>query len=512
MSYITRHLVLSAVFAQAALSAPSVAWARHGELELRAVDHDTGEPLAVRMHLKNVRGRRQLVRGLPIWHDHFTFDGNVILKLPSGQYTFEMEHGPEYRIRTGHFTINPGATDNKQVDMHRFIDMAQAGWWSGDLHVQRPIRDTALLMRAEDLHVLPLITWSNEHNLWANRQRPEPMLVRLDEQRFYQLMAGRDRQSGGTLLFFQLPKAVLHADAKLESPSPMDSLKQARQFDSVHVDLETPFAWDVPLWIATRNVDTIGLANGHLWRHGIRDEETAGMERDRVLYPAPHGIARWGETIYYHLLNCGLAIPPSAGSGSGIEPNPVGYNRVYVHCDGELTYEKWWQNLRRGRVFVTNGPLLQPQVNGQPPGHVFRAYQGETLELNVSLHLATRDKIDYLEIIKNGDLVHQVRLDQWAAAGGKLPPVNFRQSGWLLARVITNNNDTYRFASTGPYYVHFDNRPRISRRSAQFFLDWIYKRARQVRRQNAPNQQEVLNHYRDARDFWRQLVETANAE
>ena len=28
--------------------------------------------------------------------------------------------------------------------------------------------------------------------------------------------------------------------------------------------------------------------------------------------------------IYYHLLNCGLRVPPSAGSASGVLPNPVG--------------------------------------------------------------------------------------------------------------------------------------------------------------------------------------------
>ena len=36
----------------------------------------------------------------------------------------------------------------------------------------------------------------------------------------------------------------------------------------------------------------------------------------------------WTQDIYYALLNCGLRIPPSAGSASGVLPNPVGYNRV----------------------------------------------------------------------------------------------------------------------------------------------------------------------------------------
>ena len=43
------------------------------------------------------------------------------------------------------------------------------------------------------------------------------------------------------------------------------------------------------------------------------------------------GNGYWSQEIYYHLLNCGLRLPPSAGSASGVLPNPVGYNRVYVH-------------------------------------------------------------------------------------------------------------------------------------------------------------------------------------
>ena len=78
--------------------------------------------------------------------------------------------------------------------------------------------------------------------------------------------------------------------------------------------------------------------------------------------PPPRGNGYWTQEIYYHILNCGLRIPPSAGSASGVLPNPVGYNRVYVHLDGPFAYEKWWEGLRAGRSFVTNGPLLRVHV------------------------------------------------------------------------------------------------------------------------------------------------------
>jgi hypothetical protein len=239
--------------------------------------------------------------------------------------------------------------------------------------------------------------------------------------------------------------------------------------------------------------------------------EAWGKPRDQTLFPGVQGNARWTQAIYFHLLNCGLRIPPSAGSASGVLPNPVGYNRVYVHCGEELTWEAWWRNLRAGQVVVTNGPLLRPLVNGQLPGHEFRGRAGEELELETALSLSTRDKIDYLEIIKDGKVVQSVRLDDYAASGGKLPKVKFNESGWMAIRAVANLPTTYRFALTGPYYVQFGDQPRISKESAQFFLDWVNERAARITLDDALQQREVLAPHEKAEEFWHERVEMANA-
>ena len=50
---------------------------------------------------------------MPFWHDHFVFSGSITLKLPKGEYDFEIERGPEYLIRTGHFTMDDFSDDTK---------------------------------------------------------------------------------------------------------------------------------------------------------------------------------------------------------------------------------------------------------------------------------------------------------------------------------------------------------------------------------------------------------------
>jgi len=483
-----------------------------GQIEIRVTDAQSGDPIAVNMYLKDAYGRSRIPAQVPAWKDHFSFDGSVLLKLPTGRYTFEMERGPEYQLRTGHFEISRRANGLEIVSMRRFVDMKQEGWWSGDLHIHRSPEDIALLMRAQDLHVAPVITWWNDTNAWDKQPMPEQLLVQRDENRFYHLMAGEDERGGGALLYFNLPAPLeLAARGQREYPPMARFLQQAHTHADVHVDIEKPFWWDVPTWLALGMVDSIGLANNHMQRSGMLANEAWGKPRDTTFYPGAHGNGYWSQDIYYHILNAGLRIPPSAGSASGVLPNPLGYNRVYVHCPNGLTWDAWWEGLRAGRVVVTNGPLLRPRVNGQYPGYVFRAVAGETVSLVAQLNLSTRDKINYLEVVKNGKVVHEVRLEEYRNRRGSLPEVSFQQSGWLLVRAIAADAKTFRFASTGPYYVEIGDEPRISRESTQFLLDWVNERMGQLELAAPEEREEVMKYHRRARDFWQDRLQQANA-
>lgn len=481
-----------------------------GQLALTVVDSETGKPVPCRIHLTGPRKNVRKIPKSPFWHDHNAISGNVLLKLPNGNYEFLIERGLEYLWRKGHFTIENHADDSKRVELRRFVDMSADGWYSGDLDVRRPSDDIQLLMLADDLHVAEVITWKNGKNLWGDKPPEEP-LVRFDSDRCYHLLAGAITRSGTEVLLLNSPKPLDPPASKGEYPPLMKFLLHARESADVWIDADRPYWWDLPVLVATGQVDSIQVAGGNIRRNDTINHESGGRPRDRLRYPDPWGNARWGQHIYYQLLECGLRVPPTAGSGSGDSPNPVGYNRVYVHVDGEFSYKKWWDGLRAGRVFVTNGPLLKPTVNGELPGHVFRADAGSTVELEIGLTLSTCDPISYLEIVKNGQVEHSVPFDKYAK-GGRLPALKFEASGWFLVRAVTDLPNTYRFAMTGPYYVDIGGRPRISRGAAQFFVDWVYERARAIELIDPQQKREVLDWHRQARDFWKKLLSRANAE
>jgi hypothetical protein len=243
------------------------------------------------------------------------------------------------------------------------------------------------------------------------------------------------------------------------------------------------------------------------------ESEAWGRPRDAERLPPPRGNGFWTQEIYYHVLNCGLQLPPSAGSASGVLPNPLGYDRVYVHCGDDFSYQKWWDGLKAGRSFVTNGPLLLVKANGHLPGHVFTAGEGEKLQIEIDVSLAGRDNLPAIEIIKNGQLERSVPVGG-PSKTGSLGTIRFDRSGWFLVRAITDLENTFRFASTAPYYVEIGSvKRRISRRSAQFFLDWLDERiARVPHKLDDPDKlREVLAYHEEAKQFWQELVASANA-
>ena len=494
-----------------------------GQLDLTVVDNDTGQPVPCRMHLAGPNSSKpRKVEKVPFWQDHFVFPGKIMLKSPLGNYTFVIERGLEYLDQSGHFTFEPFADDSKQVELHRFADMAAEGWWSGDLDIRRPPADIELLVSADDLHVAEVITWSNSKKGAASErgQPPAPFdskkakqaPVRFDGNRYYDLTAASLSTPGGEVLVFHLPAPLKAPADHGEYPPLAKYIGDAKEKEeNVWVDVARPFYWDLPVLVALGQVDSVQVAHGDLCRETVLAHETGGKPRDKVHYPNPFGNPLWSQFIYFQLLECGLRIPPSAGSASGLAPNPVGYNRMYVHVDGDFTYEKWWQSFRAGAVVVTNGPLMRPTVEGELPGHVFQAEAGTSLDLEIGLTLSTRDPISYLEIVKDGEVADSIRFDEYAKTG-KLPHLKFDHSGWFLLRAINDVGKTFHFAMTGPYYVEIGYKPRISKKAARFFLDWIDDRSKQIKLEDPEQKSEVLDLHRKARDYWQEILSKANAD
>jgi hypothetical protein len=188
---------------------------------------------------------------------------------------------------------------------------------------------------------------------------------------------------------------------------------------------------------------------------------------------------------WLHLLNRGYAIPIVGSSDShGIDRAEPGYSRTYVYFPDEkrtpFDREAFIAALKKGRSFVTNGPLVAFGVNGhQAPGELVKA---ETGKADISLRVwgAPWVDLDEVRIILNGErrIVFPVQavtsaIDKFEqeirvsltedtaicieAIGGKtLYPVLQRPS-----RTGSREGGTLPYALTNPIFVDVDGNGRF---------------------------------------------------
>jgi hypothetical protein len=482
------------------------------EISVTGTDGDT---LPCRVHLTDQQGNALKAEGQPFWHDHFVIAGNVSVPMQPGKFHFAIERGPEYRREAGQIEVAAGENHKLAVQLERITNLRASGWYCGDLHVHRPVAEIEQLMQAEDLDFAPVITWWNNQNNWNGNEKPAQIMRRFDGHRLYTVMAGEDEREGGALLYFGLTSPLDIKTDDREAPSPMRFVGDARQQNpDVWIDIEKPFWWDVPVWLASGEMNSIGVANNHMCRSQMYANEAWGKPRDKNRLPDPLGNGYWTQEIYYQMLNTGLRLPPSAGSASGVLPNPVGYNRVYVHLDEPFSSDTWFRGLSRGRCFVTNGPLLLVTAANALPGERIQLQPSERTTVRVDIQLTSQDPIKELALIKNGTIVHTIRCSD-ALMQRYTFEITLEGPSWFLVRAIADVKNTFRFAATGPWYVETpDVQHHISRASAQFFLDWVDERIQRVKAnvKEESKLEQVLMWHETARAFWTERLKMANAD
>ena len=452
--------------------------AAHQEKSTSRVDFDirdeSGKPLAARIHLADSAGKPvdPSQPELPFWHDHFVCDGSAGFSLADGTYHYQIEKGPEWKAVKGEIVVKGDATP-VAVKLSRLVDMPAEGWWAGETHIHRDPAQLPLLMRAEDLWIAQANTWWNDGDAWAGKSLPADPVSKTADGRFYNVLAGEDERGGGALLMFGLKAPLPLAgfpEKTREWPLSLHFLDMAKK-RGAWVDAEKPFWQDFPIWLASGKIDSIGVAHNHMHRSGVLDNEAWGNPRDLAKYPGPHGNGLWTHDLYFRALNCGLRIPPSAGSASGVLPNPVGYNRMYVHTGEKLDWKSWWDGFKAGRTFVSNGPLLRLTADGALPGEVFKTKSGP-LQVLIAGKLESPDPIKSVELIRNGrsEIITLPSL------------VTINESGWFAVRAIADVDHTFRFAMTAPWYVELGGeKMKPVKEDAEFFLDWTRRRIEQIK-------------------------------
>ncbi|MEM9586461.1 MAG: hypothetical protein AAGA03_04205 [Planctomycetota bacterium] len=538
----THGLLLAAFFFSLVSPARSTC-AEKGTLTITANDQESGEPAVTRIELyqgpvppgdlysrfpvkagqrtarRRPAGKPVVIRRAASAGVGIVLDRQLDATLADGAYSFRAVRGPEYRIVSGNFSLEETSLDQHGIELPRMVDMLQLGWTSGDCFVPPAKSSLPLRMVSEDLH---LAATSETSPRLLNQERIPGRSVK-DPLIHDPLWIERGVQQYGGLCFYGLPADDPEASESDQTPKPLPVQRIVSIRDGGRVAIENPFAWQLPVWLASDRIDGMFVLGDWLQLDKRIRKVPDGRPRGNQRFDADTALGHWAEQVYQHVLECGIEMPPLAGCGSEGQSTPVGYNRLYVgipkpnydQTDQEVirvsTPELWWSSAWRGNSVATNGPLLRPMINGMAPGHHFEFTGSDKQELTVELSLTVRDPVDYLEVIHNGRVHYTAKLDEFAKQKGRIPPLLVGRSGWVLVRVVTLFRDHYRAAISAPWYIRFNDQPRVSSRSVRFFQDWLSEYEERLRRLPAEELAPHVPFVKAARKFWSAKATSINA-
>lgn len=472
----------------------ALASAQTGEIQLNFENEKTGQPLTCRVKL-TMNEKDQRIRGALFQSGWSLVESPLRYKGRVGDYRYEISHGPQFSRGSGGFTLDKKSEAVDVVKLPQHSDLENEGWFGGDLLSHVSAKESLEWLSAEDLQMAVVVQEKFEESIEPSQQAAT---------RWVSSQSYHDARMNGGLTFHHWS-----APAAVPDFVPASKLLElAKRQPQTHAEIQRLWARDVPLWLASGQIDSIQILSDHLTYDGDRAAKVETLaEVDDRLFRGPRGPGRMVEKLYWQVLEAGLRIPPSAGSGFGSNTSPLGYNRVYVHNGS--TPELWWEGLRLGRSFVTSGPLLRAQVNGHAPGHIFKSTSQNPLEIEIALTLTVSDPVEYLDVVFNGRSIYQARLDEYARQGGRIPRQSIKESGWMVVRVVTERDYTYRMASSAPYFFEVDEQPRISQTAVEFFRRWLTKSAEQIAAEPEAVQAALQPYLTASQKFWDEQLKNA---
>lgn len=408
--------------------------------------------------------------------------GTLTAEVPAGEVRVTAVHGLACIPATASRKITAGQDATIDIELNSVWNPASDGWYGADLHSHLNYggpyslspEDLILDMQAEQLDVSTpqlanLHTRLNDTQWWGWRKTDKsPMIIFAQEVRSHFL--GHVGVIGADSLywpwFFGPGYPVYDKSDFINADALAFARRQGGINSYVHpVSTLEPFPKDGPPRsippelvpdAVMRDVDLLEIVC--LWSN-----------------------SRGTSDLWYRLLNVGVPIAPSGGSDTMhnlYRTMAIGSTRVYAKPEGGLNIRSYIDALRRGRSFVTNGPMIKFNVAGTEAGGIINAAADSTVNWTIDLWSAI--PVEKVEVIVNGQII-------WSDKGPTAPgnkqytgTIKVPRGGWVAARAHGGESqwpvlDSYPFAHTGAIWFGQigSMEPQSALQSASDLLQWL---------------------------------------
>ncbi len=498
-------LAMNAVLAKSILAQQT---SRTGRVDLKVFDKKTSQPMPARFHVQLENGLPWTPLARPAGHHHggsvpalltghdfqpmiapvntavlstHLSRGQVVLELPVGRHRLYVSRGFEYKPVSSDVTITYDRTTRQELALEQWVDMPADGYFSGDIH-QHFTRNSPqenpyweALARAEDLHLIN--TMVLKHGEPTTRYSQYAYGRKGTHQKGHYVIAPgeefRDNDMSGHVTMAGIEQVI-------EPVSTGKILGLRENYP--------PFA------VACREAKRQGAIVG--WAHGAVSGSWGGCKgMESVAVEAALGLIDFievvqfmtffGETFWYRLLGSGLKVAGVGGTdfpfGIWLAPwyPSFGQERTYVKVDGKFGAQTWFDGIRRGEVFASNGPMLWFKVEGQPSGATLHLSGNKKVRVEATARCSY--PLEVMEVVINGRTAETVNPEEPARQRIHLVrEFSLDESSWITVRVKgIVEEETFGgarkwplFAHSGPVFVSLAGQPVRIGPDLEFLLDY----------------------------------------
>ena len=152
-----------------------------------------------------------------------------------------------------------------------------------------------------------------------------------------------------------------------------------------------------------------------------------------------------------------------------------GSARAYVEVGPAMSWDRWLARYREGRNFVTTGPLLTFQINGQPMGSETRVPGGRPYRATLTTEVTSPVPLRLVEFIRNGEVIESRTVDGQAKSFRMQKDVDVERSCWFGVRVsgVPARGFDAPMAHSGAVWVNVDGNPTLIKEDIELMLRWV---------------------------------------
>ena len=356
------------------------------------------------------------------------------MTVPLGDWQITIRRGVEHVPVFETFHVAPGESIVKTYTPERWVDMRTLGWYSGDDHVHCQILsdgDAERLsqwVRAEDVHVANVVKMGDIYRTWFEQR---------GWGKEYRVTVGDTVLSPGQ-----------------ECPRTHNELGHTMEMNTKEMIRDTSqyYLYDKVFDQSHAQGGLSGYCHVLFDMFHVNRDMSINIPKNKVDFVEIMQFAQLGTNLYYDFLNLGFKVTAAAGSDVPWG-GTVGEVRMYAYLGNTpFDADAWFEAVRAGRTFVSNGPMIDFTVDGAHPG-------GEiTVNDNRLVHVKARawgDKRRFvptrLEVIAQGEVLRSVDSSDPEKNEISLTFATPAAGGFWIAAKVMGSDGSY--AHTTPVYV-----------------------------------------------------------